>query len=174
MSFQIKAWVDGSAWNETGQGGWCAIVAALRDDITEEEVGETITLASKALSDSRTDILVTESAEDETLRYKMSILRGYAENTTHNRMEMQAILEAVRAMKHPCKMHIVSDSKVAMASLKNGKGKSNLDLVRDWQRESRRFSVSFEHIPGHSGHPIHEWCDKLASYKNGLTLEPQG
>jgi ribonuclease HI len=171
-TYQIKAWVDGSAWNETGQGGWCAIVVGLREDITEEEVGDTIHLASEALSDSRTDLLVTE--DDESLKYKVSVIRGYAINTTNNRMEMHAILGAIRAMKHPCAMTIYSDSKVAIASLKNQKGKSNLDLVDAWVRESSKFRITFEYIPGHSGHPIHEWADKLASYKEGLDLIPQG
>ena len=37
-------------------------------------------------------------------------LYGYAPHTTNNRMELTAAIEAVRALKEPCEVEIVTDS----------------------------------------------------------------
>ena len=166
MAFSIQAWVDGSCWNKTGQGGWCSIVVAMRDGVSEEDIARLIEMTSLCHSDIRTDI----QEKDSTLRVKVSVLRGYAINTTNNRMEMRAILESVKAMSKPCVMKIVSDSKFAIGAFTDWHVKANMDLVREWREVSRGFKVSFEHVNGHSGRPLNEWADKLADYRNNPNL----
>lgn len=54
------------------------------------------------------------------------------ENTTNNRMEILAAIEALRCLKRPCEVILVSDSQymIGIASGKN-KAHSNQDLVSE-------------------------------------------
>lgn len=171
MTFSVRAWSDGSCWNKTGQGGWCSIIAAMRDDVSEQEIADIVHLASQCLSPTRTDINHTD---ESGLRAKVSVLRGYAINTTNNRMEMHAILAAIKAMMKPCTMKIVSDSKFAIGAFTDWHVRANLDLVDEWRKVSRGFKVIFEHVDGHSGNVLNEWCDRIADYKNNPNLKVQG
>ncbi len=104
-------------------------------------------------------------------------LSGGALDTTNNRMELTAVIEALSALKEPCEVTLTTDSKyVADAVLKgwvyswqrNGWRKAdkkpalNVDL---WQQllpllETHR--VTFNWVKGHAGHPENERCDTLA------------
>ena len=168
MTFSIKAWTDGSAYHVTRQGGFCAIIAAMRDDVTEERVAELVDLASECLDPFHT---VINDFQDDKLRARVSILRGYAINTTVNRMEMNAILASVEAMTKPCTMTIVSDSKFAIGAFTDWHVKANMDLVKRYREASKGFKIIFQHVHGHSGHPLNEWCDKLADYKGNPNLK---
>lgn len=170
--FRIESFTDGSCWNKTGQGGFCAIVAAMRDDVTEEHVAELVHLASECLSPTRTDI--NDYDDDEKLRARVSVIRGYAIGTTNNRMEMHAIIAAVEAMTKPCTMKIVSDSEFAIGAFTDWRVKANRDLVQRYREASRGFKIMFEHVRGHSGHVLNEWCDRIADYKNNPDLQPLG
>lgn len=166
--FRIICWVDGSCYVKTRQGGWCSIAAAMESGTTEEEIAELIRMASACLSPTRTDI--DDLTDGGKLRARASVSRGYADDTTNNRMEIKAIIEAVRMMKKPCAMTIVSDSEYAIGVLGRGhRAKVNQDLIQEWRKVSRGFNIKFEHIEGHSGHPLNELCDQIAFYKNGLS-----
>lgn len=169
MAFRIESWADGSCWNKTGQGGWCSIVCALRDDATEEHVAEMVHLASKCLSLSRTDL--NDYDEQGKLRARVSVLRGFALNTTNDRMEMHAIIAAIEAMSKPCAMRIVSDSEFAIGAFTGWNVKANRDLVQQYKEASRGFKIMFEHVEGHSSNALNEWCDKLADYKLNPRLQ---
>ena len=58
------------------------------------------------------------------------VLTGSHPATTNNRMEMTAALEALRALKYPCKVYIYTDS----TYLKNGFAKG---WVEKWRKEGR-------------------------------------
>ncbi len=104
---------------------------------------------------------------------------GGEPETTNNRMELQAVVEGLSALKRPTRIRIVSDSAYVLNGLsswmkswkKNGwrrkvKGKweevKNLDLWQALDELISRHDVEFSKIKGHSGHPENERCDELA------------
>ena len=104
---------------------------------------------------------------------------GGEPETTNNRMELQAVVEGLSALKRPTRIRIVSDSAYVLNGLsswmkswkKNGwrrkvKGKweevKNLDLWQALDELVSRHDVEFSKIKGHSGHPENERCDELA------------
>ncbi|MBP3529874.1 MAG: ribonuclease HI [Thermoguttaceae bacterium] len=104
---------------------------------------------------------------------------GGERETTNNRMELQAVVEGLSALKRPTAVRIVSDSAYVLNGLsswianwkRNGwrrREKSgwaevkNLDLWKKLDELTASHSVQFEKIKGHSGHPENERCDELA------------
>ncbi len=105
------------------------------------------------------------------------ILSGAEKETTNNRMELLAVLEALGALKEPCRVRLVSDSKYVVDAVEKGwlhswqqkgwkkadrKPVLNVDL---WQRLLpllERHQVEFCWIRGHAGHPYNERCDAVA------------
>jgi ribonuclease HI len=141
----------------------------MREDATEDEIADAIHAASQCIAPDRTDITIYD--DDEKMKAKISVLRGYALGTTNNRMEMHAILAAIEAMSKPCAIRIVSDSEWAIGAFTTWNVKANRDLVQRYRAASRGFKVMFEHVEGHSGHALNEWADKLADYKGNPNLE---
>lgn len=104
-------------------------------------------------------------------------LCGGENNTTNNRMELTAVIMGLEALKEPCEVRLVTDSKYVADSIqkgwveswrKNGWKKAdkkpalNVDL---WERLLPlldRHQVSIEWVKGHAGHPENERCDRLA------------
>ena len=54
-------------------------------------------------------------------------LSGGEANTTNNRMELTAVIEALRALKAPCRVELWSDSKYVIDALEKG-------WARGWQK----------------------------------------
>ena len=54
-------------------------------------------------------------------------LSGGEANTTNNRMELTAVIEALRALKAPCRVELWSDSKYVIDALEKG-------WARTWQK----------------------------------------
>jgi ribonuclease HI len=107
------------------------------------------------------------------LRYKgveKEISGGEAE-TTNNRMEMTAVIEALAALKKPSTVDLYTDSQYVQKGVtewmegwkaKGWKKVKNIDL---WQRidsEMARHNVTFHWVRGHDGHVENERVDKLA------------
>lgn len=101
-------------------------------------------------------------------------LSGGAEDTTNNRMELTAALEALRTLKEPCQIAFYTDSQY----LKNGitewmagwkatnfkKGKIlNVDLWTALDAEVARHEISWHWVKGHSGNRYNELVDRLAT-----------
>ena len=104
-------------------------------------------------------------------------LCGGTEDTTNNRMELTAVIEALAALKEPCIVELTSDSKYVIDSVTKGwvygwqkkgwiksdkKPALNVDL---WERLLpllAKHTVHFHWIKGHNGHPENERCDQLA------------
>ncbi len=104
-------------------------------------------------------------------------LSGGEKDTTNNRMELTAVIMGLSALKEPCRVHLVTDSKyVADAVLKgwvyswrsNGWRKAdkkpalNVDLWEQLLNLLERHTVEIEWVKGHDGHPENERCDALA------------
>lgn len=104
-------------------------------------------------------------------------LCGGEKHTTNNRMELTGVIEALSALKYPCKVILTTDSKYVLDSVtkgwvynwkKNGWKKAdkspalNVDL---WERLLALLEiheVEWNWIKGHAGHPENERCDSLA------------
>ncbi len=110
-------------------------------------------------------------------------LCGGEKETTNNRMELSAAIYGLKALKEPCIVRLVSDSKYLCDSVnkgwvrswqKNGwkkadkKPAQNIDLWEELLDLLDMHEVSFEWVKGHAGHPENERCDALAVnfYKN--------
>ncbi len=95
--------------------------------------------------------------------FESELVGGEAE-TTNNRMELTAVIEALRALTEPCAVTIYTDSElIANCAQGRWKRKHNLDLWVEYDRAKAQHSVRFEWVRGHAGHPLNERVDKLAS-----------
>lgn len=113
------------------------------------------------------------------LRYGTAVreLSGGEENTTNNRMELTAAIKGLSALKEPCHVKLVTDSKYvadgidkgwAVSWKKNGWRKAdkkpalNSDLWEELLNLLDIHTVQIEWVKGHAGHPENERCDELA------------
>ena len=113
------------------------------------------------------------------LRYgchEKELFGGEAE-TTNNRMELTAVIEALKALKRTSRVEICTDSqyvKNGMQSWIHGWKKSgwktsakqpvkNEDLWRELDRLAAAHNVSWKWVKGHAGHPENERADALAN-----------
>ncbi len=107
------------------------------------------------------------------LRYKgyEKILQGGENHTTNNRMELTAVIEALKALKEPCEVDLYADSTYVLKGInewlknwvkKNFKNVKNPDLWREYLNVSRNHKINVNWVKGHSGHKENEICDKIA------------
>ncbi len=104
-------------------------------------------------------------------------LCGGDRNTTNNRMELTAAIMGLSALKEPCKVRLVTDSKYVADGItkgwaeswqKNGWRKAdkkpalNPDLWEQLLKLIKTHDVTIEWVKGHAGHPENERCDHLA------------
>lgn len=104
-------------------------------------------------------------------------LSGGCADTTNNRMELTAVIEALNALKQPCEVALITDSKYVCDAInkgwvyswkKNGWRKAdkkpalNVDLWEKLLPLLEKHTVSFVWVKGHNGHPYNERCDTLA------------
>ncbi len=107
------------------------------------------------------------------LRYKgfEKILSGGEEHTTNNRMELKAVIEALKALKEPCEIELFADSTYVLKGInewlegwikKNFKNVKNVDLWKEYINVSKNHKININWVKGHSGHRENEICDKIA------------
>jgi ribonuclease HI len=103
-------------------------------------------------------------------------LSGGAPATTNNRMELQAAIEALRALKEPCNVRFYTDSEYVKNGVtgwlsnwkRNGwKTKSkqpvkNADLWQSLDSSASKHKIEWHWLKGHAGHAENERCDELA------------
>ncbi len=113
------------------------------------------------------------------LRYgsRETTIHGAVQETTNNRMELQAALSALQKLKRPCAVRITTDSKYLMDGIqqwlphwkRNGwktsskKPVKNQDLWQQLDGQVERHTVSWNWVQGHSGHAENEQVDRLAN-----------
>lgn len=94
--------------------------------------------------------------------------------TTNNRMELLAVIEAMKAMKRTdIPIALYTDSKYVCDAIEKGwvfgwqkkgfKDKKNPDLWREFLKIYKSYTIKFHWVKGHSGHPENERCDVLAT-----------
>jgi ribonuclease HI len=103
-------------------------------------------------------------------------LSGGARETTNNRMEMTAAIEALRQLTRPCQVLVTTDSQYLV--------KGMTEWIAGWQRKgwlnskkepvvnrdlwelllslAEPHSVRWQWVKGHAGHAENERCDQLA------------
>lgn len=99
-------------------------------------------------------------------------ISGGEKETTNNRMEMMAVIEALAALKKSSKVHLFTDSQYVQRGvtewMKGWKAKGWPSRIKNqdlWQRidsEIQRHDVIFHWVRGHDGHIENERVDKLA------------
>ncbi|WP_375421189.1 ribonuclease HI [uncultured Sphingomonas sp.] len=104
-------------------------------------------------------------------------LSGGDPNTTNNRMELTAAIEALNALVRPCSVKLSTDSRYVMDGLtkwvagwkRNGwrtadkKPVKNAELWHALIAAAERHQIEWIWVKGHAGHPDNERADKLAS-----------
>lgn len=97
--------------------------------------------------------------------------------TTNNRMELQAAIEALKALKRGCEVTVTTDSQYVRKGVtewvsmwkRNGwktsakKDVKNVDLWMALDEEVQRHQVHWRWVRGHSGHTENEIADELAN-----------
>jgi len=134
----VEIWTDGGCKPNPGPGGWAAI-------------------------------LVYRGNERE--------LSGGESATTNNRMELTAAAEALEALTRPCSVVLHTDSEYVKNGItrwhtgwvrrnwRNAAGDpvANMDLWRRLLDANARHKVDWRWVRGHSGNPMNERADALAT-----------
>ncbi len=103
-------------------------------------------------------------------------ISGGAAETTNNRMELSAAIEALRLLTRPCRVTVTTDSQYLVKGItewitgwqRNGWRNSKKEPVvnRDlWElllEATQKHSVQWKWVRGHAGHAENERCDQLA------------
>jgi ribonuclease HI len=103
-------------------------------------------------------------------------LSGGAEDTTNNKMELQAAIEALNTLKRPCKVELYTDSQYVKGGItgwifgwkKNGwktsakKPVKNEELWKALDEAITRHDIEWHWVKGHAGHEENERADELA------------
>lgn len=104
-------------------------------------------------------------------------ITGGSRQTTNNRMELTAALEALRNLKQPCRVKLHTDSAYLANCFKqkwyvnwerrgwvNSRNEpvENKDLWQQLLREVRKHEVEFVKVKGHSDVELNNRCDELA------------
>ena len=114
-------------------------------------------------------LLVADGAEKE--------LFGGEPNTTNNRMELRAVIEALGALKRPCEVVLHTDSQYVQKGISEwihgwkARGwktaakepVKNADLWMELDAARQQHQVDWRWVRGHNGHPGNERADKLAN-----------
>ena len=104
-------------------------------------------------------------------------LNGGESDTTNNRMELTAAIEALKALKEPCHIALTTDSTYVKDGItkwlsnwkRNGwktaakKPVKNQDLWQQLEDCVAQHTVEWLWVKGHSGHPENERADTLAN-----------
>lgn len=108
--------------------------------------------------------------------YKKEISGG-KKNTTNNIMELTAVIEALKLVKHPCKIKIYSDSAYVVNAFLQGwiynwikKGwktadgnpVKNKELWESLYQFTKVHEIEFIKVKGHSDNEYNNRCDELA------------
>lgn len=104
-------------------------------------------------------------------------LSGAVAETTNNRMELTAVIEALKALRRDCEIVIHTDSRYVMDGvqewLPNWKKNNwrtsnkksavkNIDLWQELDQLLSKHKIRWIWVKGHNGHPENERVDKLA------------
>lgn len=98
-------------------------------------------------------------------------------NTTNNRMELRAVIEALSMLKRPCEVIVHTDSQYVQKGISewihNWKARGwktaakepvkNVDLWKALDEAQSRHTIQWRWVKGHAGHDGNERADALAN-----------
>jgi len=104
-------------------------------------------------------------------------LYGYEEETTNNRMELMAAIQALEILKRPCQIDLTTDSQYVrqgiMTWMEGWKARGwktaskkpvkNQDLWLRLDEASQKHDIIWHWVKGHTGHEGNERADDLAN-----------
>lgn len=99
------------------------------------------------------------------------ILSGGAKKATNNQMELTALIVSLEALKEPCEVLVVCDSKYVLDGIskwlpnwiaKNFKNVKNPELWQRYLIAAKPHNIKVQWVKGHNGHHENERCDKIA------------
>jgi len=104
-------------------------------------------------------------------------IKGFSSQTTNNIMELEAVINSLKALKKICSITITTDSNYVKMGItdwiksweKNNWKTANKKPVKNkaqWQtlkKLSAKHEISWKWVKGHSGHPQNERADQLAN-----------
>lgn len=102
---------------------------------------------------------------------KKKVIKGGEDNTTNNKMEIKGVLEALRALKEPCKIELFTDSNYVCEAInsylekwvkRNWSEVKNIELWKEYLELSKPHEIKANWIKAHSGHEYNEECDRIA------------
>lgn len=113
-------------------------------------------------------------------------LSGSDPDTTNNRMELTAVIEALRALNCPCAVTLYTDSQYVKNGIttwlpkwvkqgwqrRGNQPVQNEDLWRILQDETARHQIDWKWVKGHAGHTYNERVDQLATAARELLTGP--
>ena len=105
------------------------------------------------------------------------VISGGEKLTTNNRMELTAVIEALKALKEPCRVELYSDSKYVIDALEKGwaegwrkkgwiksdkKPALNPDLWEILLNLTQVHEMTYHWVKGHESNENNNRCDSLA------------
>ena len=103
------------------------------------------------------------------------VLTGSQTETTNNRMELTAAVEALKSLKRDCRVDLYTDSEYLRRGIterlpgwrargwkRKGGSLANAELWQSLDAAVQPHEVSWHWVRGHAGHPENERVDRLA------------
>ncbi|MDH5605933.1 MAG: ribonuclease HI [Anaerolineae bacterium] len=102
-------------------------------------------------------------------------LTGSERQSTNNRMELKAAVEALTALKQPCRVNFYTDSEYLRRGItewlpgwrarswrRKGGALANIELWQALDKAVQRHEIEWKWVKGHAGHAENERVDRLA------------
>ncbi|AYN21924.1 ribonuclease HI [Alcaligenes aquatilis] len=102
---------------------------------------------------------------------------GGEADTTNNRMELMAVIEALKVLKRPCQVRVHTDSQYVQKGMNewlpgwkargwrtaDKKPVKNADLWQELEQQAAKHELTWLWVRGHAGDPGNERADQLAN-----------
>lgn len=112
--------------------------------------------------------------------YEKKLSCGYR-HTTNNRMELLAVIAALRCLTEPCLIQLTTDSQYVKQGIESwlagwkrrnwrtaqGAAVKNIELWQALDELTTAHDIHWHWVKGHAGHPENEECDRLARQAAG-------
>lgn len=120
---------------------------------------------------------ILQYTDSNGMLHEKEMSAGYKQ-TTNNRMELLGVITGLEALKKPCEVEVISDSKYVTDAFNQNwvenwiqkgwrtstnKPVKNIDLWKRLILLVNQHTVTFTWVKGHDGHPENERCDRLAT-----------